>query len=298
MFRRGGAGTVGEYARGYALMHDVQPTTVGQYRITADLFERWAGAPVPLDQLDERSVSAWLRDYAARQAPSTVRSKRNQILALWRAAADEGLCEPPTLRVRGVKVPRLPVEAWTFDEVVALLQAAGQVKRRHRCGLPRNVWWPLAIRVAWDTGLRWGDQIELPVSAVAPDGAVWWSQHKTGRVVVCRLSPSTVAALRASLAIAPRELVMPWPASHETFSDQVGRIVERAGVRPGTWKWLRRSSGSYVELQQPGAGGEHLGHAPGSRVFRDHYASPRILLRTIPSPPELPSLVERATAGG
>jgi integrase len=292
MFRRDGPSTLSAYARDYGLLHDVRANTVAQYVIAASIFERWAGAPVPLDQLDERSVSAWLRDYSAKQAPSTVRSKRNQILALWRAAADEGLCEPPTLRVRGVKVPRLPVEAWTFDEVVALLQAAGQVKRRHKCGLPRNVWWPLAIRVAWDTGLRWGDQIELPVSAVAPDGAVWWSQSKTGRVVVCRLSPSTVAALRASLSIAPRELVMPWPASHETFTDQVGRIVARAGVRPGTWKWLRRSSGSYVELQQPGAGGTHLGHAPGSRVFTDHYASPRILLRTIPSPPELPASVE------
>ena len=164
---------MGEYARGYALLHDVRPETVAQYRITADLFERWAGHPARLAELDERSVSAWLRDYSATAAPSTVRSKRNQILALWRAAADEGLCEAPTLRVRGGRVPRLPVEAWTFDEVVKLLQASGGVKRFHRCGLPRRVWWPLAIRVAWDTGLRWGDQIAIPVSAVAADGAVW-----------------------------------------------------------------------------------------------------------------------------
>jgi integrase len=289
MFRRAGADTLGEYARGYALLHDVRPETVAQYRITADLFERWAGRPARLAELDERSVSAWLRDYSATAAPSTVRSKRNQILALWRAAADEGLCEVPTLRVRGVRVPRLPVEAWTFDEVVGLLQAAGEVKRFHRCGLPRRVWWPLAIRVAWDTGLRWGDQIAIPVSAVAADGAVWWCQRKTGRTVACRLSPSTMAALRESLEAVPRELVMPWPASHETFTDQVRRLVAAAGVRPGTWKWLRRSSGSYVELERQGAGAEHLGHAPGSRVFRDHYASPRILLRTIPSPPELPA---------
>jgi integrase len=289
MFKRGGAGTLGEYASGYALMHDVKPSTVSQYRITATVFERWAGGAVPLEQLDERSVSAFLRDYSADQSPSTVKSKRNQLMALWRAAADEGLCEPPTHRVRGVRVPRLPIEAWTYDEVVLLLQAASAVKRRHRCGLPRNVWWPLAIRVAWDTGLRWGDQIDLPVEAVSADGSVWWCQHKTGRTVACRLSPSTMAALRSSLAICPRELVMPWPASHNTFGNQVERIVAAAGVRPGTWKWLRRSSGSYVELEQQGAGAEHLGHAPGSRVFADHYGSPRILLRKIPSPPELPS---------
>jgi integrase len=288
MFRRDGPQTIGLYARDYGLLHDVRPNTVAQYVIAADLFERWAGGPVRLDELDERSVSAWLRDYSSKVSPSTVRSKRNQLLALWRAAAADGLCEGPTHRVRGVRVPRLPVEAWTIDEVVALLGACRGLVRRHRCGLPRSAWWDLAIRVAWDTGLRWGDQIELPVAAVSVDGAVWWSQSKTGRVVSCRLSPTTTAALAASLAACPRDLVTPWPASHNTFGDQLERIVARAGVRPGTWKWLRRSSGSYVELAAPGRGGEHLGHAPGSRIFADHYASPRIIARTIPSPPELP----------
>ena len=288
MFRRDGPQTLGAYARDYGLLHDVRPNTVAQYVFAADLFERWAGGPVRLDELDERSVSAWLRDYSAKVAPHTVRSKRRQVLALWRAAAEDGLCEPPTLRVRGVRCPRLPVEAWTLDEVVALLGACRGLVRRHRCGLHRSVWWDLAIRVAWDSGLRWGDQIELPVAAVAADGAVWWSQSKTGRVVSFKMSPSTVAALKASLAACPRALVTPWPASHQTFSDQLDRIVARAGVRPGTWKWLRRSSGSYVELAAPGRGGEHLGHAPGSRIFAEHYASPRIIARTIPSPPELP----------
>jgi integrase len=288
MFRRDGPATIGQYARDYGLLHDVRPGTVAQYVFSADAFEKWAGGPVLLEQLDERSVSAFLRDYAERVKPHTVRSKRRQILALWRAAAEEGLCEPPTLRIRGVRCPRLPVEAWTLDEVVSLLGACRGLVRRHRCGLHRSVWWDLAIRVAWDSGLRWGDQIELPVASVAADGAVWWSQSKVGRVVSCRLSPSTVAALRASLTLAPRSLVTPWPASHQTFGNQLDRIVARAGVRPGTWKWLRRSSGSYVELAAPGRGGEHLGHAPGSRIFADHYASPRILTRTIPSPPELP----------
>ena len=76
MFRRSGPNTLGEYARtGYSLLRDVRPSTVRQYVIVADLFERWAGGPVQLDQLDERSVSEWLRDYSASRKPATVRER-------------------------------------------------------------------------------------------------------------------------------------------------------------------------------------------------------------------------------
>jgi len=285
MFRRSGPATLGAYARDYGLLRDVRPETLRQYQISADLFERWAGGPVRLEELDEQSVSAFLRDYSATAAPPTVRSKRTQILALWRAAADDGLCDPPTRRVRSVRVPRRPVVAWERAEVERLLAACQALPRWHRCGLRRSVWWDLAIRVAWDTGLRWGDLVALPVEAVRADGAVVWSQAKTGSLIACRLQPSTLAALLASLEACPRSLVCPWPASHETFTDQVARLVKKAGIRPGTWKWIRRGSGTDVELQQGGAGHLHLGNTRA--VFESAYGDRAILGRAAPHPREL-----------
>lgn len=289
MFRRAGPQTLSEYARDYGLLRDVKAGTLRQYAIVAALFERWAGGPVPLDTLDEDSVSAWLRDYAAEAAPATVRSKRATILALWRAAADDRLCEPPTRRVRAQRrsAPRPVVEAWTIQEVEQLLTACRMLPRRHRCGLPRSVWWDLAIRVAWDSGLRWGDLIALQVSSICPNGAATVIQAKTGRPVSFRLSASTVEILRASLVACPRDLACPWPASHESFAQQARLLVKKAGIRKGTWKWLRRSSGSYVERDHPGAGPVHLGHAPGSRIFANHYAAPAIVSPSLPMPQEL-----------
>lgn len=288
MFRRAGPETIGAYVDNYTLLRDVKPETVRQYRITATLFERWAGGPVRLDELDEQTISAWLRDYAASGVePHTVRSKKVGILCLWRAAADEGLCEPPTRRVRAVRVPYKVVEAWDIDEVERLLEACKKLKRWHRCGLRRSAWFDLAVRVAWDSGLRWGDLIRLPVSAVRPDGSAAWCQSKVRRPVVFRLSPSTMEALRKSLEVAPRELVCPWPSSRETFQDQVERLVALAGIRPGTWKWIRRSSATDVEVQKAGAASAHLGHVPGSRVAEQSYIAPAILGRTAPCPREL-----------
>lgn len=287
MFRRAGPSTLGQYAReGYSLLRDVKPDTVRQYVIVADLFERWAGGPVPLDSLDEKSVSAWLRDYSATRRPATVRGKKNMLLALWRAAADDGMCEEPVARrVRKTRVPQSVVTAWTREEVEKLLAACQTLPRWHKCGLRRSVWWDLAVRVAWDSGIRWGDQVELPVSAVRPDGAVCWTQSKTGKIVTFRLSPSTIQALSNSLKACPRALVMPWPASRETFLDQVERIVARAGIREGTWKWIRRGSGTDVELQQPYAGHRHLGNTRA--VFEASYGDQSILGRTVPTPREL-----------
>lgn len=291
MFRRAGPQTLVEYARDYGLLRDVKPGTLRQYQIVAGLFTAWAGHEVRLDELDEDSVSAWLRDYATQAAPATVRSKRATILALWRAAADDRLCEPPTRRVRAQRrsAPRPVVEAWTIEEVEQLLAACQGLPRRHRCGLPRSVWWDLAIRVAWDSGLRWGDLIALQVASIRPDGSATVIQAKTGRAVSFRLSASTLAILRATLAACPRQLVCPWPASHESFNQQVRLLVKKAGIRPGTWKWLRRSSGSYVERDHPGAGPVHLGHAPGSRIFANHYAAPAIVSPSLPMPQELSS---------
>lgn len=297
MFRRSGPSTLGQYAREwYSMLRDVKPSTLRQYAIAADLFERWAGGPVPLESLDEKSVSAWLRDYSATHRPATVRGKKNMVLSLWRAAADDGLCEEPVgRRVRQTRVPQSVVTAWTKEEVERLLEACQKLKRWHKCGLRRSVWWDLAVRVAWDSGIRWGDQVELPVSAVRPDGSVVWTQSKTGKVAAFRLSPSTMRALTASLQSCPRSLVMPWPSSRETFLDQVERIVKRAGIREGTWKWIRRGSGTDVELQQPFTGHRHLGNTRA--VFEQSYGDQAILGRSVPSPRELLVDAMNRTAG-
>lgn len=299
MFKKSGPETLGAYARlGYSLLHDVRPSTLRQYVIAADLVERWAGRPVRLDEMDERSVSEWLRDYSATVAPATVKSKKASILALWRSAADDGLAsEPVSRRIRKTRVPERPVVAWTKSEVEQLIVTCQGLKRGHRCGLRRAEWFALAVRVAWDSGLRWGDLVAIPVSAIRPDGSASWTQSKTSKVISFCLSPSTMEALRSSLEACPRQLVCPWPASHETFGDQVERLVARSGIREGTWKWIRRASGTDVELQCRGSGHEHLGNTRA--VFDHSYGDRSIIGRQAPSPRELlVCALGRMSAGG
>jgi len=286
--------TVGQFVPVYATTKSIVPETVRQYQIVAKIFEQWAGGPVFLDELDELVVSAWLRDYGASGvAAATVRSKRNSFLALWRSAADELFCEPPTRRVRVARVPWKPPTAWTLAEVRRLLDAAHRLRRLHPCGLRRREWWPLAIRISWDTGLRWGDLISLRVDEIRGRSVVK-AQSKTSRAKVGRIAASTREALAESIIRHPRDLVCPWGQSNETFRQQVRRLVAKAGIRPGTWKWIRRAGSCDVELQDPGRGhaARHLGHAPGSRVAEVNYLDPELLAEGIdvPTPRDLDGL--------
>ena len=290
MFDRQSPETLSAYADDYGLLHDVQPATLHQYKVCCRLFDAWAGHAVRLDELDERSLSLFLAHYAASGvSPSTVRAKRVQLLSLWRAASDEGFCDLPTRRIRPAKVPFKAPVAWTMAEVVQLLAACDTLPRLHSCGLRRSEWFSLAIRVGWDLGLRWADQVyRLRVDMIGVNGVVAFTQHKTGRLVIGRLSESTLEALRSSLAYLPRDLATPWHGSHETFNDQMRTLVAKSGIRKGTWKWLRRSGATDVELQQAGAATRHLGHAPGSSIAARHYIDPAILHREFVSPSQLP----------
>ena len=298
MYRRSGPETLGAYVAQYALFHDCRPETMRQYEVSVALFERWAGGPVRLDELDAESVSSWLRDYAASGvAPSTVRSKRSHVLIMWRAAADDGLCELPRRRVRPVRVAWVAPEAWTREDVQRLLTACQGLVRNHPCGLRRSAWWRLAIRMAWDTGLRRGDLWALRADQVPLAGGPFTvRQSKTGTSVVCELSAGTLQLLRESLAEAPRSHVCPWPASHETFEAQFRRIVKAAGLR-GTWKWLRRGSGTDCEIQLAGSASEQLGHRPGSPIARMSYVDPTILAAGRPQIRPRPLCEDRGGGG-
>lgn len=268
--------TIGQYAAEYSLLHPIRQGTARQLAISAALFERWSGAPVPLAELDERQVARWLREMEPTRSAATVRSKRVAIMVLWRAAADEGLCDPPVIRIRVARAPAASPQCWTHAEVAKIADACRSLRRRHRCGLSRATWWRLAVSVAWDTGLRWGDQVALPVSAIQADGSAWVVQAKTGTPQLIRLGAGTLSLLRESLEECPRALVCPWPASHEAFAQQFRRILTAAGLSSGSWKWLRRSSATDAERQEPGAGARQLGHRPGSRVAAVHYLDQRI----------------------
>jgi integrase len=272
--------TIAEFVDEYDLERGLVKEAARQYRYAAKSICDWAGRNVCVHELDADTFNRWIRDISESDlAPSTVANRRRHLLALWRAAADQNLSEEPprSRRLRPVKIPYEPPRAWTVDEVRSLLHVCEKLRRTRKGKMPRSVLWTLAVRVAWESGMRLTDVLRLKVNEVQPDGVTVVGQSKTRRPVVFRLSQNTMAILGESLVTHPRSFVVPWASTKESFRRQFSLIVKRAGVRKGSWKWIRRASATDVEKSCPGAGATHLGHAHGSGIAVKHYIDPYIL---------------------
>ncbi|QDT75760.1 tyrosine-type recombinase/integrase [Lacipirellula limnantheis] len=275
-----------EFAEQYIAARDLSDLYAMRLTLAADRLATFARSDLLEDCFTEISVNRFLSSHPPETSPRTVRSYRSDVLALWNAAADLDLVPYPVARrIKRPKCPALVIDCFSVEEVRLIV---AQAERCHPYtmsnGINRRQYWPAAIRLAWDTGLRRGDVWKFRKSWIRPDGSARIVQNKTGQALTVRLHPSTIEALNAI----PFDLATKWPSSDANgsrFSKQFKDICRSAGVFRGTFKWLRRGSGSYVEAVQPGAGGKHLGHS-SPQVFGQHYDA-RLTSAAAPMPPAL-----------
>jgi integrase len=270
------------YAERYLLAKEVTPEWARTMRAYVRRFCAWAGCEVPIHEVSSPLVNAWLASLAGMN-PWTLANHRCAIVAVWRYAYEEGDNDHPPLRVRRVRKPPLLVEAYSHVEIRALLRAAASLSYVHCDGRPAALFWQAAIHLAYSCGSRRGDLLKLRWQHVQPNGVVRWAQSKTKYLAAARLSRQSLYFARR---LAHPELVLPWPYKLGRFCGHFNRMRDAAGVTRGTFRWLRRSAGSFAEREQAGNGARLLGHRdPG--VFKRHYQDDAIVGEL---PPEVPPL--------
>ena len=254
--------------------YGVAASTETQLRCTWRVYLRDSHSSGP-EAFDCQRVNDWLDELRETRAPDTVRTQRGNLLVVWWWAYREGLVREPPLRVRRLRpISRSPT-AWTVEEVRTLIAAAESYQTRPH-------WTGSLIRAAYDTGLRLGDLLSLRRDQVGPTLRV--TQHKTRRVIHLVLRPETLTAIDRHVAIAPPH-ILAWPlwGRREAFYRHFNRIVRAADIRPGTFRWLRRTAATQLERIEPGRGTELLGHQ--SRSTTEAWYIDRGQLGTPPLPP-------------
>lgn len=241
-----------------------------------------AGYPVTLADLNDEPFNLYVDWLRANRKPDTVRTVRGNLLILWHHAYEAGLTDTAPRRIRKLRpISRCPV-AWTLEEVRTLIATAEGLRGCfHGTSRPQAAWWSSLLRTGYDTGLRLGDLLALSRDLV--QGAMIVVQHKTGRHVAVRIRPATLAAIDQTLADEPRNLVWPLWCGRPTFYEHVRAIVRLAGIRPGTFRWLRKTAATQLERLEPGRGTELLGHA--SRSTTETWYIDRSQLSVPPLPP-------------
>lgn len=247
----------------YVLYHDLAPETRAWYRRVVSVYCTWAGGDPLIQEFNGEQISRLLADkQSAGRSPHYVKSLRNGLVAVLRDVRGK----EPVERVRGVRAPRLHPEAWTAAEVERLLSpGCDQMPEMSR-------WkWELCISLAHYTGLDRCDIERLEQSHFAENGGLVFSRRKTGGEPTGGIPPRLLAMIRERC---PRKgPICRMGISKEWFRKVFAGIVQRAGLF-GTFKKLRKSSGSLVEAAQPGKGHKHLGNTRA--IFERHYESRRL----------------------
>lgn len=247
----------------YVEARDLMPRSVDYYKRVVSCLESWYGGPVPLESFSVELVNRFLQ--AKQQAGrewSYRRSLRNALRALLRFADRPG-------RIRPVKWEGLHPTAWTPKEVASLIEAAPDEP------------WRTRIAFGYYSGLSPCDLVRVEKTNIV-DGVLMFRRSKTKRLVKVKLPTWLVDRLPE------RGPVVGWHRSEEWLRRTFAKIVAKAGLT-GTLKKLRKSSGSLVESQYPGAGHLHLGNT--RQVFEAHYLDGEQGIKPL-SPPELPPLTK------
>jgi integrase len=247
---------------------------------------RFSACEVTLDQLSDdllERFAGW-RLTAGRSA-ATANKNQSMIAALWRFAWRKRAIDDLPRDVE--KIPefkRLP-EAWSVDQFAQILDAASTTEGMI-CEAPASHFFPALLLTLYDTGLRIGTTLKLPLSALGEDG--WLSvppeiqKHKTGQAF--RVDPKTLELLR-SLPRGNSDRLFPahrWRYPCVALERRYRKILKRAGLPSGArdlFHKIRRTNATYTadsageEAAQKQLGHSHVG------LTRRSYIDPRLLKR-------------------
>jgi len=261
------------YADRYLLARAVSKDYANSLRARVASFCRWAGDDVPIHVVNCELANEWLAELAeGGMSAWSLSGYRGALLAVWKDAYQAGDNTCPPLRVRKITKPRLVVEAYTHTEIRKLLAYAARLTNRHRDGNRASDFWQAAIHVAYCCGPRRGDLLAVEWRHVSPAGVLVFVQHKTNYQAMAKLSAD---AMKFAKRLKGSGKLLPWPYYDDWFSRKFSRIRDGAGITRGSFKWVRRSAGSYAEREERGSGAKLLGHRDES-VFRRFYEDTNI----------------------
>lgn len=272
------------YTDRYLAGRSVDVIYAGLVRGRIARFCEWAGTDVAIDAVSCDLANDWLLTLEKSGMNKwTLSGYRASLLAVWKEAYLAGENENAPFRLRKVKKPRLIIEAYTHDELSALLTAAEKLPGLHANDNRASDFWTAAIHVGYSCGARLGDVLTLEWRHVEPTGRLRFVQHKTQYDHTVKLS---MEAIKAARKLGESKFVLPYPYQKTWFCKNFKLLRDAAGVKRGTFKWIRRAAGSYAEREQKGAGASLLGHRDG-RMFKRHYEDSSISGDSPVEPPRI-----------
>lgn len=278
-----GVVSVAEYVRDNYLPSrlDMRRGSAKQLELAAKQFDTFAGKSVW--ELSDDLLSRFLRNLLdGGLAESTVVTKRQQLLTVWRHAWKKGRAEQQPRDVPRPHVPERIPRAWTTAQMAAIVREC-RGKSGFVAGIPAAAWWSsLALAAYWtgarisallstrtaDCDLEQGCLIIRAQSQKQRTDQFWW------------LSPQAVESIREHYS-GKRLLVWPHAWHPQTVWKKFRKIVTAAGVPVGKghcelFYRIRRTSISYAAAVDLELARRQAGHKTSATTLK-HYVDPFVV---------------------
>lgn len=267
--------------------------SISQLEISVRSYGKFLGRLPLLPDLNRSGINEFVDALLLQGlAPRTAKNKRDDLIALWRFATDEGLSVEhlEAKKVKSPKVPRRDPDAWDRPELLRFIAACEQLRGHwKRTGIPRADYMRALALVIYSTGLRFTPATSLKRKDLQPDGsitAVWYTQKNRYSQNVQLDSAARAAVLAFGDC---HELLLPGPSAKRYIWATWRKVCNMAGLpvgsRNGPQK-MRRTAATWLESECPGAASQFLGHTDAT-LARKHYLDPRILRAGQRTPPPL-----------
>lgn len=265
-----------EFLDRYVLERDLQQNSEQQLRYSVQHFMAFVGSDVTIESIHTDQINRYLKHLQSMgRAYDTIRTRRTNLLVLINEAYRQQLTDQDSRRIRRLTPKRPKIEAWTPSQVRQLFDIAqswiGQ--RELPGGICEGLYWSAYVCAAWDSGLRHGDLLGLPMGDIQE--RFWIDQHKTANPVLVEFRESTVARIkRLQKSGPPRLCPFAWPLKRRAFFRHASILIKQAGLK-GTMKFLRRGCGTAVAAasQNVADASRKLGHT-SEAITRRHYLAP------------------------
>lgn len=231
------------------------------------------------------AYNRYLKRRLEQVASVTVHHERVVLLSLWRFAYETSLVDAMPRGIVKIKTSKKPIRAWTVDQCCTAVKATFRLdEKRMKSGASLGLFFRCWLLLGYETGARMSDLWRL--EAYDLDGStIHWTQGKTGRPVSKLLTPACVKAAQAMLAQSPDGRILGWACGKDHSCTLLKEFLRGVGL-DGTSKWLRRSGATHIEMDHPGRGKLHLGHATVG-LAEKHYIDWSQVRRDIPCTPTL-----------
>jgi integrase len=276
--------------RHYVPEHDLMPGSVEQLDLSCRLFAEFNG-DVDLDALSHELLNRWAAANPRAWAPSTMRRRLADLLAVWSYAYRIGVTDnaPDRQRLRSIRCPRRLPEAWSLSELRQIYDAAGQFVTYLPNGVQRCALLRAVLNVGYYSALRRGDLTVIKRAQLSANGQAIPQHKKRGSEVLVCVPQHVIDEIDASYP-ASVERVFAWPHRIEGFYSLWHKLIRAAGLTHGRehgLQKLRRTAVTHAEATREGWGAKLAGHEPGSVATWRSYIDPRHLRATVIRLPDI-----------